>query len=498
MRSSALGLTLCVALLASCGGASDDAREDEITGVMAEADEPVIRARRELAAGKYVRMVLSPIEFLRGSLPIYRHDSRAGTSLESVSDFAMDLPLVPSIGDPHIENFGALRASDDSLALEPNDFDAADQAPYLWDVRRLATSMVIAASTSNPDDPAARALATAAARDIAHATVLAYRDGVASAAAGMPLGRFTEASPGADSPVIADVFSRSDRDEATRAELPEFTTVLPDGTRHFMRGGVDPTDNQSVLDDLPPAAYAALPAAIETWRQSLLVAIPPAEVTLLDAVREMGAGVSSWPRVRVLLLVRGPTDDPGDDRLLELKELTDSGIAGLYPPGIYADDVGQRILHTTRQAWGRPDGEWRWGVTTWVGLPCQIKTETEGAKNVRVSRLTDDLGTPAAISALGTALGTIVARIHTSGPDGLTNAKAIYARINIDPDRFVDEQTNAAFDYAQTTLSDAVRFRRALLRRGLALGIPFDPSDAPKPDLAALFGTPPPVPTLQP
>ena len=498
MRSFALGLTLCAALIASCGDASDDPREDEIAGVMAQADEPVLRTRRELTAGKYVRMVQTPIEFLRGSLPLYRHDSRAGTSLVSVSDFAMDLPLVPSIGDPHIENFGALRASDGSLALEPNDFDAADQAPYLWDVRRLAASMVIAASTGNTDDPAQRDLAVAAARDIARATVLAYRDGVASAAAGRPIGRFTPTSPGADSPVIADVFSRSDRDDVARAELPEFTTVLPDGTRRFTRGGADPADNQSVLDDLPPYAYAALPKAIETWRQSLIAPIAPAEVTLLDAVREMGSGVSSWPRIRVLLLVRGPTDDPGDDRLLELKELTDSGIAGLYPPGIYRDDVGQRVLQATRQAWGRPDGEWRWGVTSWVGLPCQIKTETEGAKNVRVSRLVDERGTPAAITALGVALGTIIARVHTSGPDGLTNAKAIYARIAINPDRFVDEQTNAAFDYAQITLGDAIRFRRALLRRGPALGMPFDPSDAPRPDFAALLGTPPPVPTLQP
>ena len=41
--------------------------------------------------------------------------------------------------------------------------------------------------------------------------------------------------------------------------------------------------------------------------------------------------------------------------LLELKELADSGIAGLYPPGVHHDDVGLRITETSREAWARPD-----------------------------------------------------------------------------------------------------------------------------------------------
>jgi hypothetical protein len=107
-------------------------------------------------------------------------------------------------------------------------------------------------------------------------------------------------------------------------------------------------------------------------------------------------------------------------------------------------------------------------------------------------------GTPAALTGLGTVLGGVLGRIHTSGPDGATNARAVYARIVTDPDGFLDEQADAGVAYATQTVTDHARFWRALERRGLQLGVPRDPGDAPRPDFAAILGTPPPPPALVP
>lgn len=482
-------LGTCAALgVASCGEDPPDAREDELIAVLAEADAPVIRARPALAAGKYTRMAGSPVDFLRGSLPLYRHDARSGTTPVSVSRFALGVPLVPSIGDPHIENFGALRASDGSTGLEPNDFDAADRAPYLWDVRRFAASMALTALVTGAD--------AAAAQSVTRAAVTGYRAGIERAASGIPGARVT-AETAAGNAILDDVFSRSERDHARRRELVDLTE-LSGASRRLRRGVVDPTDPQSVFRELPRSLVGSLPAAIDEWR-STLRAPPPAEhLVLLDAVRVMGSGVASWPRVRLLLLVRGATDAPEDDVLLELKELADSGIAGLYPPGVHHDDVGLRVLESARAAWARGDAEPLWGVTRWLGLRCQIRLESEGQKNVRVSRMVEARGTPETLATLGSVLGGVVARVHTSGPDGVTNARAVYARVAIDPALFVEEQTDVALAYARETLADHARFRRGLARHGTALGIPFDPADAPSPDFAALLGTPPPPPTLSP
>src|SRR5687768_11644080 len=116
---------------------SDDARSAELVNVIVGADEALIRARPELCAGKYRRMAADPYAFFRGSLALWLHDLRLDTEGAARSAYALDGPLPLALGDPHPENFGVLEAGDGTLALEPNDFDAADRAPYLNDVRRL-------------------------------------------------------------------------------------------------------------------------------------------------------------------------------------------------------------------------------------------------------------------------------------------------------------------------------------------------------------------------
>lgn len=484
-------LALLVALLALCGiaceAAPPDARRAQIVAVLAAADEPLIRARPALVAGKYARMASGAFPFYRGALPVYRSDVRSGTTLAAVTRFGLDVPLVPSLGDPHPENFGALLAADGTFGIEPNDFDAADRAPYLWDVRRLTAGMALAATQANVDDEAARAQTFAERRAAARAAAVAYAAAVERAARGEALGRVTDAR---GSVILEDVLSRSRRDAARRRELAE-RTVLEGGTRRLLRGSVDPEDPERLALDLPAFALGALPDAIERYRRSLAAPPPPEHLQLLDAVRELGSGIASWPRVRVLLLVRGPSDDPGDDVLLELKEVIDSTIAGLYPPGVYADDVLHRVRVAQGYAWARPDAEPLWGTTTWLGFPCQIRLESEGQKSVRVERMVGERGTPEALAALGAVLGEILARVHTSGPEGLGLARALFARFGADPGGFADEQADAAVAYADLTREDHARFSAALVELGPRLGVPFDPSDAPRPDLAALFAVPP-------
>ncbi len=489
--TSRLALALIAsAAIVSCGGRPEDAREAQITAVIAAADESAIRTRPRLVEGKYTRMAEGVFDFYRGSLPIFRHDMRSGASELAVSRFGLDVPLVPSLGDPHPENFGALRAADGTLAVEPNDFDAADHAPYLWDVRRLCAGTALAAMVANAGAAAAEH------RIVARAAAAGYRAAIEQAALGRPLPR-VDGAVASESPILAEVLRRSDRDHATRRELADLT-VLEGGVRRLRRGVIDPEDPQNVYVDLPPSVASTLPEVLAEYRRTLVAPPPPEHLMVLDAVRELGSGVASWPRIRVIVLVRGPSDAPEDDLVLELKELVDSGIAGLYPPGLHHDDVGARVRETSRSAWARPDAEPWWGTTTFAGVPCQIRLESEGQKNVRVARMVDELGTPAAIADLARVLGGLVARVHVSGEGGTERARAIYGRIATDPDGFLEEQADAGAAYARLVALDHARFVRALHRHGLRLGVPIDPDDAPRPDLAALLGAPPPPPPLPP
>ncbi len=477
-------------LLASCTQRLGDARELEIANVLARSDETTIRARPALIAGKYVRMAGDPVSFVRGSLAVYRHDVRDGATFASASAFALDTPLVPSLGDAHPENFGTLLAADGTFALEPNDFDAADYAPYLWDVRRLAAGLALAAARSNEGDDFARAAKSAHKRAIARNVAAGYVRGLDAILGGAPGLRVTATT---DNAILADLFKRSRRDLEARQELVDMT-VLEGGTRRLKRGVIDPTDSQNTFADLPANAVAALGPALERYRTTL-PAPPHAEYfQVLDAAREFGSGVASWPKVRVVVLVRGPRDATDDDVLLEVKELGDSGIAGLVDPGVYHNGLSERIISTTRHSWARPDAAPMWSATEWLGLPVQVRAEVVGQKSVRISRMVGERGTVDAVGGLASILGEILARVHASATTD--DAYAIRARIGGDGAAFCDEQAEFASSYVDLQLEDFDRFNRSLRRLGPRFAIPVDPADAPSADFTALLGSPPPPPVL--
>ena len=47
-------------------------------------------------------------------------------------------------GDAHLMNFGAFGSPERRMVFDINDFDETAPGPFEWDVKRLATSVVIA------------------------------------------------------------------------------------------------------------------------------------------------------------------------------------------------------------------------------------------------------------------------------------------------------------------------------------------------------------------
>lgn len=479
-----LNIVLALGLLGCGAPTADEARKAEIASVIVAADEPLLRTRPNLVAGKYARMATNPYDFYRGTVPLSWLDYRNNYLGFGASAFALDGPLAPALGDPHPENFGTLLGPDDTLALEPNDFDSADFAPYLWDVRRLVTGMALVARLTNPDDATAQETTAQASRTIARAAADAYARAIADLSQGADGMRVTNEGGNA---ILEDLFSRSREGLADRTELVERTT-LDNGHRHLLRGVLDPADPAERYLDLPPWALAALPTTLSRYRQSLANPPPARYFDVLDAVRAVGSGVASWARVRVVLLVRGPTDDPSDDVLLELKELNDSGLGGLYPPFVRYDDVAERIRSTSRAAWARPDAEPLWGTSEWLGFPCQIKRESEAQKTLRSRRLREERGTPEALEGLARRLGEVLARAHTATPKNAQSAARDIAEVIArDPAGFAEEQAEIGDLYAERVIADHALFQAVLEERGPRLGLPLDDHDVITPELAAIF-----------
>ncbi len=104
---------------------------------------------------RWGRMAQSPFGWLRGS-PVVMTADLACAPATSLT--------VQLCGDAHVLNFGLFGAPDRRQVFDLNDFDETLAGPFEWDVKRLATSAVVAAATAGfPDDVADRAAAAAAA-----------------------------------------------------------------------------------------------------------------------------------------------------------------------------------------------------------------------------------------------------------------------------------------------------------------------------------------------
>jgi uncharacterized protein (DUF2252 family) len=106
----------------------------------------------ELVRIRHGRMLVSPFTFYRGAALI----------------MAADLATTPSpglrtqlCGDAHLANFGAYASPERRLVFDINDFDETLPGPFEWDVKRLATSFVVAARHTELSAKRCRKLALA-------------------------------------------------------------------------------------------------------------------------------------------------------------------------------------------------------------------------------------------------------------------------------------------------------------------------------------------------
>ena len=84
---------------------------------------------------RYGRMLHSPFAFLRGAASIMA-DDLARTPVSGIR--------VQACGDAHLMNFGGFATPERHLVFDVNDFDETLQAPWEWDLKRLAASITVA------------------------------------------------------------------------------------------------------------------------------------------------------------------------------------------------------------------------------------------------------------------------------------------------------------------------------------------------------------------
>ena len=84
---------------------------------------------------KYDRMAASPFGFFRGAVPIMAADLSCHPHTGITTQLC---------GDAHVLNLGAFAALDGRLVFDINDFDETIRGPFEYDIKRFATSLILA------------------------------------------------------------------------------------------------------------------------------------------------------------------------------------------------------------------------------------------------------------------------------------------------------------------------------------------------------------------
>jgi uncharacterized protein (DUF2252 family) len=294
----------------------------------------------DLVPIRFGRMSTSPFAFYRGSAALMAADL-AKTATSGIR--------VQACGDAHLMNFGGFATPERNIVFDINDLDETLPAPFEWDLKRLAASVVIAAQHLRlPDSDAAR---------IATDLVREYRERMADYASmraldvwydRIDLARYVDRAT--DPSVQKEVRKRAAKltEEAQRKTAPEFLypkLVSLEGSRPRIKDEppliFHPTAEQA------PGLVTGAADVIAAYRESL----PEHTRTLFDryhffdyAVKVVGVG--SVGTVCGVCLFMAADDDP---LFLQVKEARASVLEPYAGRSLHANNgqrvvVGQRIM----------------------------------------------------------------------------------------------------------------------------------------------------------
>ncbi len=279
-----------------------------------------------LVALKYQLMAESPFGYFRGAAPVMAAD------LAQLSSTGIMCQLC---GDAHVRNLGAYAAPDGRLVFDINDFDETIRGPVEWDLKRMATSLVLAGRASgHKDSSASRA---------AEACVHRYAEQM-RAFAKMPqleVNRFQVHRLGLAKPVQA-ALAKAERATPphTLDQLTEPASSRSGASRRFkeakpMLTRITGAQARAVLASLGP--YREM---LEPQRQHLLAFYKPVDV----AFKVVGTGSVGWRDYCIYL----EGNSPADPLFLQIKEEPTSAYAPYLPEAHAPAHNGQRVAEGQR------------------------------------------------------------------------------------------------------------------------------------------------------
>jgi len=393
----------------------------------------------ELLPVRYARMKTDPFAFLRGAAAVMAADlgARPATGLRA-----------QACGDCHLANFGAYATPEGTPVFDINDFDETLPAPFEWDVKRLATSLVLSGRIAGLAERDCRRLARGAARS--------YRQNLAYLSRLAPFAAWNTRID------LGDAIAGVEPGKLRRRLEQRLAAVLEDAAQHF--GLVAAHDGMPRIKDKPPLVhhfsrhelharkvFASYAASLQEDRRVLLRRYHLRDV----AFKAVGVGsVGTFCAIGLL------TSDAGAPLLLQIKEAQASVLAPFAGASDYADH-GQRVVVGQRMMQAASDIFLGWTDAPLDGRYFYIRR----LKDPRLA----DLGAriEASLPFYARLCGHTLARAHARSGDAL----AISAYLGED-DEFDRAIAGFAPAYADQTEHDWRAFEAAIEAGRITAGDP--------------------------
>jgi len=256
-------------------------------------------------------MLSSPFAFFRGS---------AALMVADLAQMPNTSIIVQACGDCHLMNFGGFASPERNLVFDINDFDETLPGPWEWDVKRLATSFILAVRENR--------LSKSVARRAALKCVRSYREAIRALASLDPLDLWYKRFD-------IDTLLRLAPSRGDRARLErriKKATAASGSNLEFPKLG-EVVHGVARIHDAPPLIFHPEPEEADDFRaisdealKSYRASLADDRKRLLDRYRYIDAaikvtGIGNVGRRSWVALLMSPADNP---LFLQFRQANDS------------------------------------------------------------------------------------------------------------------------------------------------------------------------------
>jgi uncharacterized protein (DUF2252 family) len=319
----------------------------------------------QLVPLRYARMLASPFAFLRGGAAIMAQD---------LAPSAVTGVRVQACGDMHVANFGLFASAERNLVFGINDFDETLPGPWEWDLKRLATSAVVAGRFLGSDRETCESFS--------RAVVGAYR---------------THIRQYAETGYLATWYATIKENDLfnalapnLRRRLERYLAKAKKGTHlQVLEKMTDLVDNRQRIVESAPLVVretvtqrgTPIKKVLGTFMEQYLASLPPDRKTLISRYRIVDVarkvvGVGSVGTRCWIIFMQGL--DERDPLFLQIKEAQPSVLAGYLKSPVF-ENQGFRVVSGQRLIQGAPDILLGWGTVEGIDFYVRQLRDMKGS-----------------------------------------------------------------------------------------------------------------------